>query len=400
MSKIQESRYWHYRTNDISDEHLDKLKNVPCEWSYIGNVETGELEKGLHRHAAFKFNRSHRDSKIMKDVCARSETYANRDKTWYLEPKHTNSSIISFVSYVFKNDLKNLVHGDVSIIGLRSEILQEQIQDMDPDSPKKLTKEEIEENKKNLQKLRLTHASVGDIDWFRENDPKYMTGADFSRLLVWAQPDANKKLDKIENYFIYGDSGTGKSSSVDYLFPCCYRKIKNNEKWDSYYNLREGHEVVYFDEMDSTDEFEMCMGGFVGIKEKTDIYPFPVRQNYGNRSLMIRPKMFIITSNFTPSQIFASENKYGRKPQHLEMMLRTFNRRFKVMHVSEWHAMHNIRFDQELQRIVPIVPFIEECQTDHSQDSYDSEEELPSTSLLVPIEKKRRPAKPTKKVIV
>lgn len=375
----QESRFWHYRTNDISDEHLDKLKNVSCVWSFIGNVESGEEEKGLHRHAVFKFNRSYRDSKVIKELCSRQETYANRDNSWYLEPKYINSSIEGFVKYVFKDNLTNLVHGNVSIIGLRSEIVQEQIQDMDPDLPKKLSKEEIEENKRDLQRNRHKHASVGNIDWFRENDQKYMCGADFSRLLVWSQPDATKKLDKIENYFIYGDSGTGKSSSVDYLFPDCYRKIKNNEKWDSYYNLKEGHEVVYFDEMDSTDEFEMCMGGFVGIKEKTDIYPFPVRQNYGNRSLMIRPKMFIITSNFTPSQIFSTENKYGRKPPHLEMMLRTFNRRFKVMHVSEWHRLNNIKFDEEIQRIVPTEEY-----------------ELPSDSVMVPIEKKRRIAKPTK----
>lgn len=423
MSKVQESRYWHYRTNDISDIHLERLKQVQCEWSFIGDVESGDIEKGLHRHAAFKFNRSYRDSKVIKEVCARTETSFNRGSSWYLEPKYQNSSISSFVKYVFKGDLNNLVHGDVSIIGLYSETVQEQVQDMDPDLPKKeLTKDEKANARKLLDKERMYRASIGDTEWFRENDVRFMCGADYSRLLVWAQPDAKEFLEKLDNIYIYGPSCQGKSSLAYFLYGKeLYPKKKNNEKWDSYFNAV--HTTVLFDEMDSLDTYEQCMGGFEGIKEKCDVYPFPVRQNYGNRSLLIRPKRFIITSNFTPSQVFSTENKYGRKPQHIEMMLTTFNRRFKVIHIDDLHRETGTYFNQTVQRTFYVSQQLEmdrvieeqrqlivkENPNMHKDDikvlinrylqTYE-EKELPSDSEMIPIQKKSRPAKPTKKVIV
>jgi len=168
-----------------------------------------------------------------------------------------------------------------------------------------------------------------------------------------AQPDITENLKTIKGAFIYiyGLPGTGKSSSVDFLYPDCYRKLKNNEKWDSYYPLRPGHQVVLLDEVDSYEDLEIAFGGVAGIKEKCDIYCFPVRQNYGSRQMMINPGKMIFLSNFTPSQVFSGTNKYGRRLQNLEMIVKAFYRRFLVIHISQWLEMNNLIFNKETQRI-------------------------------------------------
>lgn len=388
MTTTNASRYWHYRTNDLSDSHFEHLKLVDCEWIYIGTIEVGELEKGEHYHAAIKFKRSYEESYVMKRVCSKSETKHNRNATWYLEPKYASSTLEQFIKYVFKGDAASRLRFGEYHQEVLPETSKHTIKSPDELFPK--TKEaEKAEAKKALELKRQDRAAHGDIDWFRENDQRFLMSADFNRLLVWAQPDATHRLEKLENYFIYGDSGTGKSSSIDFLYPNCYRKIKDNEKWDSYYNLNPDHETVYFDEMDDIDEFELCMGGFAGIKAKADVYPFAVRQNFGNRQLMIRPKRIIITSNFTPSQIFGQENKYGKRPKHIEMMLRVFNRKFKVMHISEWQAMNGIYFDTKIMRTRWI----------------NEEPELESTSEMISLEselteRRKRVVKKAKRITI
>nr|QTE03581.1 MAG: putative replication protein [Turdus naumanni CRESS-DNA-virus sp.] len=366
-----ESKYWHYRTNDLSESHFTKLSQISCQWIYIGPIEVGEEAKGEHFHVAIKFYKSIREGSAIKALCSTTENSKNRNASWYISPKYSDSSILRFIKYICKDNINNIRFGELEFI---TYLENEETKDAakaaaaiaDKEAAKKLKEEKNKLKtaaKDELIRLRTEHAALGDIDWFRENDAKYMTSADFSRLLVWAQPDYTKKLDKLDNYFIHGEPGTGKSSSVDFLYPDCYRKIKNNEKWDSYYTLREGHKTVYFDEMDSVDEFDLCMGGYTGIKTCTDVYPFAVRQNYGNRQLMVNPDRFIITSNFTPSHIFSTLNKYGRMPQNLDMMLATFARRFHIMHVSEWMEHMNLYFDKTLMRTrVRPTPRAEICQ--------------------------------------
>lgn len=241
-----ESRYWHYRTNDLSLEHYAHLKEVVCEWSFIGIIEVGELEKGEHYHMAVKFPKSIREGSVMKQLCSPIENKDNRNASWYLEPKYALSSPYDFIKYVIKDDFNNLRHGDMDILEdfkdadeeRKTKILEAQEAKKEKKEAKSTKAEEAQERKDELAATRLSHAAIGDVDWFRKYDSKYMCGADFSRLLVWAQPDATQNLEQKENYFIYGDSGLGKSSSIDFLYPDAFRKITSNEKWDSYYNLK------------------------------------------------------------------------------------------------------------------------------------------------------------------
>lgn len=339
-SSPRESKYWHFRINDNSEEQLERLKDLDCEWIIIGEIEFDETKhKGNHYHVAIKFKTSISINPALNRILYNKKLI--KDLHYYLEPKYTNSTIEQFVNYCIKSGIQ----------------FEKGTETLNNNKVKTTNKEDLVENKEAFLKERQYRLQIHDLDWFRENDFKFMGSADFQRQLVWAQKDCNDKLTKLDNYFIYGEPCTGKSSSVDFLYPNCYRKIKNNDKWDSYCNHKLDHKVVYFDEMDDLDTYDLCMGGLEGIKEKCDIYPFNVRQNYGNRQLSIRPTTFIITSNFTPSQIFSQENRYGKKMNNIEIKLQAFNRRFKVMHISEWLKMNDLyfcKFDQRIKKIADI----------------------------------------------
>nr|WAE43060.1 MAG: replication associated protein [Cressdnaviricota sp.] len=341
MNIPHESKYWHFRINDTSDEQFELLKNLECEFIVIGAVEIGDVAKGRHYHCAIKFDRSYGKISVLRKVLYNKKLMD--DVHWHLSPKYKNSTQDQFIKYVIKNG-KDFMKG-IEFIEEEGDLEEGELPAPPVSKGEQKAKEKFE-----LSIIRKEKAAIGDIEWFRENDFRYMASAEFNRLLVWAQPDETKCLDKLDNYFIYGNSGTGKSSSIEFLYPGCYRKIKNNEKWDSYFNLNEKHKTVYFDELDDMDAIDKCCGGYEGLKTMAEVYPFAVRQNYGNRQLMIRPERIIITSNYTPSQIFSTPNKYGRQPAHLDMLLRTFHRKFKVMSISDWQLMNGIQFNNETQR--------------------------------------------------
>lgn len=355
----KESRYYHFRINDMSDEQLAYIKSCQqLEWAVIGVVENDEAAKGRHYHVAIKFNHAVAPSAALKRLLYNSKLHSSQ---FYCKPKLKVSSVEQFIKYCIKNGVKEIIgkppntneveeapyYMGEEYIGINNEV--------------KKTKDQVNQE---LFELRWKAAQIGDIEWFMENDRKFMMTNSFAKLIANSQPDVVGNLDKLDNYYVWGEPGTGKSSSIDFLYPQCYRKIKNNEKWDSYFSQRKGHEVVYFDELDTFDSFEMCLGGIDGMKEKTDVYPFPIRQNYGSRQIMIRPKTLIITSNFTPSQLFCQPNKYGRSTPNIEMILKAFNRRFQVMHISKWLEINKLVFDHQKKRIVREEDFFENIENE------------------------------------
>lgn len=354
MSDIpHESRYYHFRINDMSDEQYNYILSCKkVDWLYIGVIENDEKAKGRHYHVAVKFSHAVTKSVAIKRLLFNQKLHTSQ---YYIEAKYKSAEVKDFIKYCIKNGLRAEIGK-----GPLSENVREQTDEDAAQAAIANTKQNKQQEDAELFDKRWAAAQRGDIEWFMENDRKFMMTNSFGKLMTNAQPDITENLENLDNYYIYGNPGLGKSSSVDYLFPTCYRKIKNNEKWDSYFTKREGHQVVYFDELDSLEDLEMCMGGVSGLKEKSDVYPFPVRQNYGNRQLMIRPKTMIITSNFTPSQLFVMPNKYGRHIPNVEMLIRAFTRRWKVMHISEWLAMNKLVFNQQKKRIQHEVDFFNE----------------------------------------
>lgn len=88
--------------------------------------------------------------------------------------------------------------------------------------------------------------------------------------------------------WIHGDPGVGKSHEVNQKYPDAYQK-NLNKWWDGY----RGQDVVWLDEV--APEHAAWIVPF--LKKWADKFPFPAESK--GSQLQIRPKMIIVTSNYS-----------------------------------------------------------------------------------------------------
>lgn len=106
--------------------------------------------------------------------------------------------------------------------------------------------------------------------------------------------------------WFYGSTGVGKSHAADVEYPGAYRK-NPNKWWDGY----QGESNVIIDDFDKSHDY---LGYY--LKIWADRYTF-IAETKGS-SLYIRPECFVVTSNWSPREIW--ENA----PNVLEPILRRF----------------------------------------------------------------------------
>lgn len=122
-----------------------------------------------------------------------------------------------------------------------------------------------------------------------------------------AAPDV---IHVLENEWIYGPTGTGKTRSVWERFPDAYIKKADTHWWDGY----QGQETVIIDDF---DKYFVKQG--YHLKIWADHRPFLAETKGG--AMMIRPKRIIVTSNYAMKDIWNDETT-----------LEPLTRRFKEIH--------------------------------------------------------------------
>lgn len=104
-----------------------------------------------------------------------------------------------------------------------------------------------------------------------------------------------KKLQELNNLWIHGETGSGKSHWAHCTFPQAFMKAQN-KWWDGFREDYAGHEVVIIDDLHPK------WRRAEQLKIWSDRFPFVAEIKGG--SMLIRPKRFIVTSNYTPDQVF------------------------------------------------------------------------------------------------
>lgn len=128
---------------------------------------------------------------------------------------------------------------------------------------------------------------------------------------IYAKHIEAKDRDELDNEWIYGDSGCGKSSHVRANYKEFYNKPMS-KWWDNY----RGEEVVVL------DDFAPQHGVFLGyfLKIWADHYSFNAEVKGG--MLKIRPKKIIVTSQYRLEDCFEDEKT-----------IEAISRRFKQIHL-------------------------------------------------------------------
>lgn len=167
--------------------------------------------------------------------------------------------------------------------------------------PNELTQAE-EGGERERKRWKRIHelARDNDVDAFVEEFPAE-SFLHFEKFKTWHARRKPKPValppSTLHRYY-WGEPGTGKSRTAREQFPDAY--VKDATKWWQNYA---GEKVVIIDDMDPHHLKAMTI---VCLKTWFDLYPFPAEIKGGDLGL-IRPELFIVTSNFPLDELCQGE---------------------------------------------------------------------------------------------
>lgn len=192
--------------------------------------------------------------------------------------------------------------------------------------------------KKDTTKARwvavLASCKAGNWKELQENEP-YLWLTNEKKLRSHYQ--CKKHLDHLDNEWIYGPTGTGKSRDARSRFPDAYIKDASTHWWDGY----NGESVVIIEDL---DKYHLKLGYY--LKIWGDHYAFPAQIKGGQ--MMARPDKIIVTSNYSPSEIWQDSTTTG-----------PIERRFKLIH-KEQDPHRGLYVQPELPDLMDLLPAVED----------------------------------------
>lgn len=161
----------------------------------------------------------------------------------------------------------------------------------------------------------ISLSKASDFDKMEEVYPDmYWNHYHTMKRISMDNPVVKQSLDVLDNEWIYGAPGVGKSRTARQENPGCYIKL-HNKWWLGYKN----EDVVLYDDLGKTDS--PWVGDF--LKTWADHYPFP-SETKGD-GMVIRPKRIIVTSNYHPDELWG----------HDAFLCDAIKRRFKIRHLVQ-----------------------------------------------------------------
>lgn len=141
---------------------------------------------------------------------------------------------------------------------------------------------------------------------------------------LWKQLScASRTLDVLDNEWIWGSTGAGKSKSVREKHPNAYYKNKE-EFWDTY----AGEDVVVLEDVDESWGIVLFQ-----LKIWADHYPFQAKIKH-LPPIKIRPLKIIVTSNYTIEEVLIKMAKSLNISIDTPLIL-AIERRFKQIKMTE-----------------------------------------------------------------
>lgn len=337
---MERASQWDIRINVPTESDVNQVvTNIKNRYEmdnivyvHVSGVEKSSTSEQRHVHIALILqNKTSKNSIIRRFV-------NNPTHGYYVAARDMKMDIDAWIAYHAKRDTKE--DPDVPFLYQAGRL---------PRKRTNVTAAEREERAKKAKSLKTQQWErrrelVQKQEWelLDEEFPGFIwstAGQNMKReLLKQTNDEYNEPLQgPLNNFIIWGASGTGKSSSISLLYPECYKKQKGTQYWDAYDRKDPNHTVVWIDEFSKETLKTLCGkpdGGFEFLKELADRYPVTVDEKY-TKGYKIRPKMIVITMNEHPDTLLPK--------RAVEVNRKAMYRKFKILHITDWLRMNNLR---------------------------------------------------------
>jgi hypothetical protein len=336
---MERASQWDIRLNVPQNQDVDLvIANIKRRFSednivyvHVSGVEKSTTSEQRHVHIALVLqNWTSKNSIIRKYII-------NPGLGFYVAARNPTLSLDDWVAYHSKRETKE--DPNVPLLLMLGTLPRKRTNSTDEEKMEKSKRQKSEKTRQWERRRELVKRQ--EWDTLDEEFPGFIwttSGQNMKRELLKQQNDEfNEPLQgPLNNYIIWGASGTGKSSSISLLYPECYKKQKGTQYWDAYDKMDPNHAVVWIDEFSKETLQTLCGkpdGGFEFLKELGDRYPVTVDEKY-TKGYKIRPKMIIITMNEHPDTLLPN--------RAVEVNKKALYRKFKIIHIAAWLAMNNL----------------------------------------------------------